>query len=53
MGFGGEVYNGVEGFICEQTGEQSAVENVAMDEAVAGVGLDGGDVFEVAGVGEL
>ena len=53
VGFGGEVHYRVDSFFGEEPLDQSSIADVALDEAVAGIGGDVGQVLEVAGVGEL
>ena len=50
--FGGKIDDGARLVLGEQPGDEVEVADVALDEEVARVALQGGEVLEVAGVGQ-
>ena len=50
--FGGKIDNGAGLVLGEQFGDEVEVADVTLDEGVARVSLERGEVFEVAGVGQ-
>ena len=50
--FGGKIDDGARLVLGEQPGDEIEVADVALDEEVARVAVQGGEVLEVAGVGE-
>ena len=53
VGFGGEVDDGGGLVPSKEAGDEVGVADVAVDEGVEGIVLDGCEVFRIAGVGEL
>jgi len=49
--FGGEIDDGPRLVLGKKPGDEIEVADVALDEAVARVATQGGEVFEVAGIG--
>ena len=52
VALGGKVHDGAWAVLCQQAVNQRAVADVAMDEGVARVAVQAGQVLAVAGVGQ-
>ncbi len=53
MGLGGEVDHGLGLLFREKPAHQAGVADIAMDETVAGIGGDVGQIGQIAGIGQL
>ena len=49
--FGGKIDDGARLVLGKQPGDEIEVADVALDEEVARVAIQGGEVFEIAGIG--
>ena len=53
MGLSGKVHNGAGTVLSEELGNKFRISDIASNEDMAGIPLDGGKVLEIARVGEL